>query len=99
MDSEYRATLRRSHTVLAAMLLLWPIASCSEKSAQANQGSRKGATVSASTLARQSAVVQRPERKAVEAVRVQMARKMAQSDDLFLEMADRACRSEDFKSF
>ena len=99
MDSGYRATLRRSHAALAAVLLSLPIAFCSEKSAEANQGAPKGVTVFAPTLARQSAVVQRPESKEAGAARDQVAKKIAQSDDLFLEMADRACRSEDFKSF
>lgn len=96
MDSGFRATLRRSHTALAVVLLSLPVASCSENSAQANQGSPKGATVSAPTPARQNAVVQMPVSNDVGAAREGVSR---QSDELFVEMADRACRSDDFKSF
>ena len=97
MDSGFRISLGRSHSALAALLLSWPVVPCGEKSAQANQVSPKG--VSAPSLTRQSAVVQMPLSNGVGAARTGVARTMDQRDELFLEMADRACRSEDFKSF
>lgn len=99
MDSGFRATLRRSHAALAAMLLSLTITSCSGETAQAKQGSPKGISAPALALTNQGAVAQKPKSKVVGTARGRGGRTMTQSDALFLEMADRGCRNNDFYSF
>jgi hypothetical protein len=99
MDSRFRTALRRSNFGLATVLLSLPVASCSEESAQASQDPLKAASVwaQAQAQARHSAFVQKPESNG--AAHEGQTGTMNQSDELSLEMADRACRSDDFKSF
>ena len=99
MDFGFRATWRRSQMALAVVLSSLPVVCCSEESAQAHQDSLQDVTVTALATARQSAGVQTPVSNDVRAAREGVARTVTQSDELFLEMAGRACRSDDFKSF